>query len=281
MGTRRPGPCLTLSPLVPSTTPTVGRVQRGGVALHYAVSGSGRDTTPLVLTHGFAASSAMWTPNLGALCSDRTVVTWDLRGHGHSDSPRDQASYTTEAALEDLRSVLDACGLDRVALGGHSLGGFLSLAFAGIDPTRVAALLLFATGPGFSQEQGRHRWNQRAEAMAAALDSKGLGSLAVRPEVSGDRQNPVGLATAARGMLTQHDDRVITSLPTLLVPALIVVGEHDHQFRPAAAYLAQKLPHATPVTIAQAGHMLNVDQPNAFNQAVTRFLTASIDTRKP
>src|SRR5215475_12858302 len=71
-------------------------LERHGVRLYYESHGDQTDPTPLLLTHGYSASSAMWTPNLRALAEKRRVITWDMRGHGRSDSPRDPARYTEE-----------------------------------------------------------------------------------------------------------------------------------------------------------------------------------------
>ena len=152
-----------------------------------------------------------------------------------------------------MAAVLDACGVDRAALGGLSLGGYLSLAFWLAHPERVAALLLFDTGPGFRSDDARKQWNERALATAARAE---------RP----------GLANAARGMLTQHDARVIESLPSVDVPVLVLVGADDRPFLGAAEYVAAKIPGAEHVVIPGAGHSSNIDQPELFNRQVLAFL---------
>src|SRR5262245_1654254 len=103
--------------------------------------------TPLLLTHGYSASSSMWRPNMAALSATRPVITWDIRGHGQSESPRDPARYSEAASIADMAAILDACGIERAAVGGLSLGGYLSLAFHLAHPQRVAGLLLCDTGP--------------------------------------------------------------------------------------------------------------------------------------
>ena len=85
-------------------------------------------------------------------------------------------------------------------------------------------------------------------------------------------RNAIGLAKAARGMLTQHDDRVIASLPDIKVPSLVVVGADDAPFIAASDYMAAKIPGAKKSVIANAGHASNIDQPEAFNAAVLGFL---------
>ncbi len=81
-----------------------------------------------------------------------------------------------------------------------------------------------------------------------------------------------GLARAARGMLTQRDARVIESLPDIKVPSLVVVGADDAPFLAASDYMAAKIPGAKKVVIPAAGHAVNIDQPQAFIDAVLPFL---------
>jgi pimeloyl-ACP methyl ester carboxylesterase len=247
-------------------------LDRDGVAIHYETHGPASGRTPLLLTHGYSASSAMWRPNLPALAAGRRVIVWDVRGHGRSASPADPARYSPQASLDDMAAVLDACGVSRAVIGGLSLGGFLSLAFHLAWPARVAGLLLCDTGPGFKQDRRREQWNAYARDRAAALERDGLAALSTIPEVGPGPHDATGLALAARGILVQHDARVLDSLPSIRVPTLIVVGERDEPFLAATDYMAAKISGATKVVIANAGHAANIDQPAAFDAAVTTFL---------
>jgi pimeloyl-ACP methyl ester carboxylesterase len=250
----------------------VTRLDRQGTGIHYSVHGTPSDRPPLLLTHGYSASSSMWAPNLAALGAGRQVITWDIRGHGMSDSPEDPSCYSEEASVADMAAVLDACGVDRAAVGGLSLGGYLSLAFHLTHPGRVAALLLFDTGPGYKRDEGREEWNRTAEARARQFEKQGLESLSDSPEVRSGRHDAGGLARAARGILAQRDARVINSLPTVSVPTLVLVGAGDRPFLAATDYMAAKIPGAVKVVLDGAGHASNIDRPEEFNRAVTGFL---------
>jgi pimeloyl-ACP methyl ester carboxylesterase len=247
-------------------------LDRDGVAIHFQVHGRATDRPAVLLTHGYAASGLMWGPNLDALTAERTVITWDLRGHGSSASPPDPSAYSEEAALGDMVAVIDNGAHGPVVLAGMSLGGYLSLAFHGRFPERVSALVLVDTGPGFRNDDARDRWNGDARARADAFETHGLDALGSGPEVVVSPHDAVGLALAARGMLTQQDAHVIASLPSIGVPTLVVVGELDEPFRHAADYMAARIPNAELVVIPGAGHAANLDQPAAFNAAVTAFL---------
>ena len=247
-------------------------LEREGVRLYYESHGAEAGRTPLLLTHGYSASSAMWKGNIPALAEKRRVITWDMRGHGRSASPRDPARYSEDSSVADMAAILDACGIGRAAIGGLSLGGYLSLAFHLTHPARVAALLLCDTGPGFRQVEARDRWNAYAVTRAEALEQQGLAALSTSPEVGAGPHDPTGLALAARGILTQHDSRILDSLPSIRVPTLVVVGEHDTPFLAATDYMAAKIPGATKFVVVDAGHAANIDQPLAFDAAATAFL---------
>ncbi len=229
-------------------------MQRDGMTLHHDIAGSG---PVLLLTHGFRASSAMWRDNVPALvAAGWRVVTWDLRGHGRSAQPDDPNRYTPELALDDMDALLDLAGAETAVIGGQSLGGYLSLAYHRTRPERVRGLLLVDTGPGFKKDAPREAWNDRARARGDKLLANG----------------EVGHGRAAQGLLTQSSADVINSLPDIAVPTLVVVGARDEPFLAASDYMAKKIPGATKVTIADAGHDANVDQPEAFNRAALAFL---------
>jgi pimeloyl-ACP methyl ester carboxylesterase len=254
------------------TQTTDATLDRDGVAIHYEVHGAPTEHPALLLTHCYSASTLMWAPNLAALAADRQVVAWDVRGHGRSASPTDPAAYSEDAAVADMTAVLAAGEVGHVVLVGMSLGGYLSLAYLARHPEQVVGLVLVDTGPGFKNDAARDRWNREAEARAEAFEADGLEALGSGPEVAVSVHDPQGLARAARGILAQHDDHVIASLPSIQVPTLVVVGEDDQPFRNAADYMAAKIPGAECVVIPAAGHAANLDQPEAFNAAVRAFL---------
>jgi pimeloyl-ACP methyl ester carboxylesterase len=231
---------------------------RDGVRIHYEVAGSG---PALLLTHGFTGSSEDFAKNVAALARENTVISWDLRGHGRSDCPADPAAYSVPLCVADMAALLDEAGAERAVLAGHSLGGFLSLEFHLALRARVAGLILIDTGPGYRKDEPRAGWNRRAEGFARDFEAKG-----------GERA--LGLARAARGILAQHDARVLESLPAIAVPTLVVVGERDEPFLAGSRYMAEKIPGAKLEVIANAAHSPAAEQPEAFTRAVSGFLRA-------
>jgi pimeloyl-ACP methyl ester carboxylesterase len=250
-------------------------LDRDGVHLYYEVTGEPHEARlPLLLSHGYSASAAMWAGNLPALTQDRQVVTWDIRGHGRSDSPADPAQYSEALSVDDMAAVLDVVTTGPAIIGGLSLGGYLSLAFHLRYPDRVAALVLCDTGPGYRRDEPRQGWNEYVDGMAHKFETQGLAALGAGAEVRASlHRSGAGLALAARGIMAQHDARVIDSLATIDVPTLVLVGADDAAFLGAADMMAAKIPKATKVVLTGAGHAANIDQPEAFGRAVRGFLS--------
>ncbi|MHC4051182.1 alpha/beta fold hydrolase [Bradyrhizobium sp. 25ACV] len=247
------------------------RIDRDGVGIYYEVHGNG---PPLLLTHGYSSTSAMWQGQVDALAKDHTLILWDMRGHGQSDYPDDPNAYSEALTVGDMAAILNAVGAERAIIGGLSLGGYMSLAFYRTYPQAARALLIIDTGPGFKKDEAREAWNARALGTADKLDREGLDMLksATRERATANHRNARGLALAARGMLTQRDARVIELLPDIKVPCLIVVGADDTPFLAASDYMAAKIPGAQKVVIPAAGHAVNIDQPKALVDAVVPFL---------
>src|SRR5947209_2870055 len=196
-------------------------LDRDGVRLFYEVHDGPADATPLLLSHGFSASADMWRTNVPALAERRRVVAWDLRGHARSDAPADPALYSHALSVDDMAAVLDAAGVERAALCGMSLGGYLSLSFRLAHPERVAALVLVDTGPGYRRDSERDAWNEYCERTAADIEARGAIALRESPEVA-EHPDLGGVARAARGIMAQRDASVIESLEAIDVPALVV-----------------------------------------------------------
>jgi pimeloyl-ACP methyl ester carboxylesterase len=245
-----------------------------GVGVYYEVHGTGPST--ILLTHGYSATSQMWAGQVEALSKDHRLVTWDMRGHGRSDSPDDPALYSEPATVGDMAALLDAVGAKTAIVGGLSLGGYMSLAFNRVHPERVEALLIIDTGPGYKNDEAREGWNRTSLKTAERYETEGL---AVLTSGSAERRqaqhaSAKGLALAARGMLTQRDAGVITSLPDIKVPSIVIVGSEDKPFLAASDYMTAKIPGAKKAVIEGAGHAANIDKPEAFNAALLGFLGA-------
>lgn len=246
------------------------------VSLYYELHGT--HGPPLVLTHGYSSTSAMWRPNIPALSASHRLLIWDMRGHGSTTSPTSPAAYSEAATLSDMHLLLTTLFPQdtKFIVGGLSLGGYMSLAFHHSYPQMVSALLIISTGPGFRSPSAREAWNETALATARRFETEGLASLAhLSPEratVTHKDTSGRGLALAARGMLTQHTSRVIEGLGGVKVPSLVVVGSEDRAFLAAGEYMQRKIGGCERVVLKGAGHACNMDDVRGFDGAVVGFL---------
>lgn len=268
----------------------------GGVRLYAEAHGEG---TPIVFSCAFCTTHENFRPQVEPLVAHGArVVLWDYRGHGRSEAPGDDAAYSMDLVLEDLRCVLDWAAPDRqVVLAGLSLGGLVSLHAYLRDPQRVQALALLDSGPGFKNPDAQARWAAQVERTAFYLESRGLEAFVdgkAGPSAIG-REPDLPAARAARAAIVAQDPRalgrfgrnvsgpapgVIDELQHIDVPTLIVVGEEDDAYLRATEVMAAKIPGATRVTIPEAGHIVNIEQADAVNQTLIRFLS-QLDAETP
>lgn len=253
------------------------------VALHARDTGSGR---PVVLLHAFPLSSAMWLAQreqLGATCR---VVTPDLRGFGGSPLGGDEPSL--DASADDVAALLDALGLDRVVLGGLSMGGYVVMSFLRRHAERVAAVVLADTKAGADSPEARANRERIAAAMNADPDSTvvvdevlptllGETTTAERPLVTGRvkalvQAAPAGaVAWAQRAMAARPDS--FDTLRALDVPTLVVVGAEDVLSPPdEARAMADAVTGAQLEILPRAGHLTAMECPEAFNASLEKFV---------
>ena len=184
----------------------------------------------LVFTHGWADDRTVWDALIVELGTSFHCVSWDIRGHGESDiAPPGQ--YTRDHALADMASVVESAGTPAV-LVGHSLGGYLALAYALGHPQDVRGLVLIAAGPGFRKQETREEWNRSVTASAAKL----------------------GVPEGSEELSKHIDSWVIDSLNDISVPVAVIVGEYDKRFHASAAVFEKALDVRTNVRIDDAGH---------------------------
>jgi pimeloyl-ACP methyl ester carboxylesterase len=245
-------------------------IDREGVRIHYTVDGDG---PPVLLTHGFCATSLMWDAQVAALADRYRLIRWDMRGHGRSDSPPDPALYSHELTVADMVAVLDVCDVPRAVIGGLSLGGFMSMLFHVHHPERTRSLVLMDTGPGYRSAASRASWNDYAERQATALEAGGESALSTSAEVNARNHLTLdGLIHVARRMLIQADSTVIDSLVEIDVPVLLLAGADDKPFLDGMFYMSKKIHGGRYEVIEGAGHAVNIDQSDRVNRLLGAFL---------
>ena len=249
------------------------KARLNGIEIEYQDGGRG---PAVLLGHGYSATGRMWDGQRAALGDRWRIISWDMRGHGQTDSPTDPRQYTAALTVADMRAVLQHCGEPRAVIGGLSLGGYVSLAFYLTHPEMVRALVICDSGPGYRNAEARAAWNKRAHQRAAKLEEKGLEALAggsrEMREAVGHHASAQGLAHAARGVLAQDGSDVIDGLGSIRVPTLVIVGDQDQPFLAPCEYMAKKIPGVRLEVIPGAGHSSNLDQPAIFNRVLADFL---------
>ncbi|BFU94145.1 MAG: putative 3-oxoadipate enol-lactonase [Nitrospira sp.] len=251
-----------------------------GIRLGYTDRGAG---LPLVLLHAFPFNRTMWARQ-EALASRFRIITIDLRGHGESDAPAWRYSLGQYAA--DVQGLLDRLGVSRAVFVGLSMGGYLEFALYRHCPDLILGLVFADTRAEADRvEQVKWRFDlaQRTAAVGPSAVIDDMLPKLLSPKAYGRRPDLVeevrAIIAAAPvhgivGDLTAMAERPDSSelLSTIARPVLVIVGEDDVLTPPAdAERIARGIPGARLVTIPDAGHLSNMEQPDLFNQALTEF----------
>jgi pimeloyl-ACP methyl ester carboxylesterase len=246
---------------------------------------------PLVLVHGFGVTHRYWDATAAALGGRYRVVVFDARGHGLSGVPDDLAAYDELMFVEDLRALLDHLGIERAVIGGLSMGGNIALRFGMASPERCAGLIVGAPGTGSDDARA---WRRRCEVLGRVLRERGVESFAdavlASPPVARFVSRGPEERAWLRAQLTCHRAEGLMrtvlgeqatrpsiyaledEIRGLAVPLLVVVGEHDEASVGPSRFLAECAPRADLVVMAGAGHLTNLEQPEAFASLREGFL---------
>lgn len=251
-----------------------------GPAGGLAVDDGGRGELPVVFVHSTAGSSAHWSRQLEHLRPARRAVAFDLRGHGRSESPRD-GDYSINSTAADVHAVVEALGISRFVLVGHSLGGGVALAYAGAHPKQVAGLLLLdPIGDGTQLPAAE------VQAFLATLESDYTATIeAYWNQIAGpDRAVRERLQQDLRATSRETVVRVFQAVmqfdphPALARyegPALSVVTPHNNE-----AFSLHRLGKGFPYRILEGtGHWIHLDKPDEVNRVLDEFLHTVSGTR--
>ncbi|MGA6165324.1 alpha/beta fold hydrolase [Amycolatopsis magusensis] len=261
------------------------RIDLDAISVEYTDQGTGE---PLVLVHGHPFDRSMWQPQIERFAGAQwRVIAPDLRGYGETTVVPGKTHLETFA--RDLGELLDRLGVDRIVLGGLSMGGQIVMEFHRLFPERVRGLLLADTSPVGETEAGKRVRNETAD----RLLREGLGAYAgeVLPKMVAPhnlvalpavgehvlgmmRGAPAeGAAAALRGRAERLD--YVESLGTVAVPTLIVVGSDDEYTPVAEAELMhRRIDGSKLVVIEGAAHMPNLERRDEFDAALEAFLSS-------
>lgn len=254
-----------------------------GIRMRYDDIGEGK---AVVLLHAFPLGGAMWRPQMAALGEGYRLIVPDLRGFGGTDAP--PGPYTMDELADDVAALLEYLGVARAALVGLSMGGYISFAFWRRHRDKVAAMVLADTRAGADTPEGKAGREANArlaeEEGAGAIADKMISALVAPGAAQGVRDelrslilgnSPVGIAGALRGMAARPDST--TDLASISVPTLVIVGAEDGLTPPAeAALIGAGVAGSTVTIVPEAGHLSNLEQPEAFTAALRGFLAQSL-----
>jgi pimeloyl-ACP methyl ester carboxylesterase len=251
--------------------------------LSFIDSGSG---LPLVLLHAFPLSRKMWDGEIGSWSKTHRVIAPDWRGFGESKLATDP--LTMESCADDLHQLLQKLGIKQKAiLLGLSMGGYVAFEFVRKYPESVQGLVLTATQPIADSEAAQKARYETAELVqregAAALAERliprllGKTTLQSKPEVVQqvreliESNSPSGIAAACYGLASRRDSSALLS--QIRLPTLIVAGDEDAIIaRIQADTMHQGIASSQMAVMNQSGHLVNLEQPALFRQAVANFL---------
>jgi pimeloyl-ACP methyl ester carboxylesterase len=266
-----------------------------GMEMELEDAGSG--ARPFVLVHGFTGSRDDFREHVPELARLGRTIALDLRGHGGSSNSGRADDYTLDGLVADLHAAFDALDLERVDLLGHSLGGMVTLRYALAHPKRVASLVLMDT----SASPIRMRFSEKARAGIATLArEQGMGALAIAMREMASRNpdappsakrteermgsdvfwervrrklaamDPVAWDTLSRSLGEQVS--VADRLGEIACPTLVIVGAEDAAFLKPSDELVRGIFGATRVTVPDAAHSPQLENPEAWSTAIHAHL---------
>lgn len=246
------------------------------VDLYYEEHGSG---IPLIFLHGFPFDHTIWEPLVPFLECEARLILPDLRGFGKS--PVTEDIYSMRLLAEDIYQLINRLKIDRVILVGHSMGGYVSLAFAHAYPQHLAGMVLVSTQAAADTPERRQSRYKLAEAVsrkgAKVVASGMVESLTPKKELLSTIQelilqaHPSGIIGALKGMAERND--LTEQLAQIQVPTVVLAGTND-QILPFEKMetLAQMLPKGWLVEVADSGHMLMMEEPQLVASTICQII---------
>lgn len=259
-----------------------GVVDVNGVKLYADLQGPA-DAPCVVLSNSLATDHTLWDANVTALTQKYRVLRYDTRGHGRSAVPH--APYTMEKLVRDVLGLLRHFEIQSATLAGVSLGGLTALAAAQMKLPQIAAIVVCDARADFPPEAARGMDDRAAlvreqgiEPIVPQFTERWLtkASFASRADLKA-KIGAMIRTTSAEGLIGCQEaikgSRIAQNLGEISVPALFVIGDQDVALTvDMMRAMADRVTGADMVVIPGAGHLSNLENPDAFNAALLRFL---------
>lgn len=253
--------------------------------ISYEQNGSG--DVPLICLHGIGGDAGSFQPQLDELGRSMRVISWNMPGYGGSD-PLPETTF--EALAGALKSFMDALGLQTAHIAGQSIGGMIAQEYALNYPERVASVILIATTPAFGGRDDSFKTEFLKARMKPLDEGRTMAELAPEfvPQIVGSKASASAIAAAVRSMASVPESSyraVVTCLVTfdryadtaaIGQPACLIAGSEDRN-APARTMekMAGRMPRAVFHRIEGAGHLVNLEAPDATNAILKQFLQSS------
>jgi pimeloyl-ACP methyl ester carboxylesterase len=262
-----------------------------GVKLYYEETGSG---IPVVFVHEFAGDYRSYEMQMRHFGQRYRCIAYNARGYPPSDVPKDGERYSQDRARDDIRAVLDALKIEKAHVVGLSMGGFAALHFGFTYPDRARSIVVAGCGYGAAPDQ-RAQFAEEAEAaakqfeqqtMAKAAEGYGLGPTRVQFQNKDPRgwrefvdqlqqHSTEGAARTMRGVQKRRPSLfdLVDKMKTMTVPTLVMTGDEDWPCLEPALLMKRTIPTAALVVMPNAGHTINLEDPDAFNRHIADFIS--------
>jgi len=241
----------------------------------------------LVLLHGIGGNRTNWTAQIGAFTKNFHTVAWDARGYGESDDYDGPLEFEDFAG--DLLRLVDYFKAERAHICGLSMGGQIAQCFYRLFPERVASLTLVATFTHWAAVFGEAELEQYLSLRLKPLKEEGKEPRDIADGAARALLSPMAtddhFIQLARSIAALHKESYIKTLESSItynnrlalesvrVPSLFVFGQHDPLCPPEfGRSMADEVPGSRFFEVANAGHLVNIEQPEVFNQIVLDFL---------
>jgi len=270
-----------------------------GVRLYFEETGSGR---PLILVHEFAGDLRSYEQQMRHFGKRYRAIAFNARGFPPSDVPEHLSSYSQARAADDILAVLDHLGESQAHVIGLSMGGFATLHFGLRHPQRARSLCIGGCGYGAELDK-RDTFRAETDVIAGVIRSEGMPAFAERyaygpTRVQHENKDPrghaefkamlaghsaVGSANTQQGVQKERPSlyMLVEEMRRITAPTLIITGDEDWPCLLPGILMKQSIPSAALVVMPNAGHAINIEEPDEYNRIVGDFLSQVESGRWP